>query len=476
MFDFGVIDNLAKESPKEIAYIDESRVLTFADLNSYTRKIATVLEARGIKREQVVLVMLPPFHNWLFSLALHRMGVTVFSLFNLDALGAEIAADQYIGFEKHPQLDENRNIICDVNLEARIAEAQELEHFSGYSSAKSLARLFSTSGTTGSSRYISVTYGDLDFYVDRKGSADYFGVEPILSLYPFGAGQTLRAALKSLRSGKPYLSCAFLDWRLPKFVQEHHIRTIIGSPVQIAKFLDLQEQSGTELPEVQTLIMGGSRPTSQLISRIQSRLSCRIVNAYGSTEANNIASEVIENSLSSGLEINTSGVLQIVDEKDIPLTDGLVGRIRYRTPGMALEYFNNPEASQINFKEGFFYPGDYGYINTAGKLELKGRTDEVINLGGERISPHVIEEIVLAQLGVLDCAAFPIALNNGVEGAAVAIVTNDEYAEEYFKKALRAKSPAVVSEIFHVSQIKRNENGKILRDELRRQYALRNNQ
>lgn len=100
----------------------------------------------------------------------------------------------------------------------------------------------------------------------------------------------------------------------------------------------------------------------------------------------------------------------------------------------------------------------------------------MINLGGERISPHVIEEIVLAQLGVLDCAAFPIALNNGVEGAAVAIVTNDEYAEEYFKKALRAKSPAVVSEIFHVSQIKRNENGKILRDELRRQYALRNNQ
>ena len=60
------------------------------------------------------------------------------------------------------------------------------------------------------------------------------------------------------------------------------------------------------------------------------------------------------------------------------------------------------------FRDGWFYPGDLGSLAPDGLLRIAGRADEVINLGGEKISPETLEEQVRLIHGVADVAAFAL--------------------------------------------------------------------
>jgi acyl-CoA synthetase (AMP-forming)/AMP-acid ligase II len=137
---------------------------------------------------------------------------------------------------------------------------------------------------------------------------------------------------------------------------------------------------------------------------------------------------------------------------------------------MFTSYYKNPIASAEFFKEGFFYPGDYGFINNEGKLELAGRSKEIINLGGVKLNPESIDELVSAQLGVLDCATFAAEGISGIEQIIVAIKVDEDFVRENFEKVLLKKSPVRISSILMIDHIPRNENGKVLRQNLKEKY------
>jgi acyl-coenzyme A synthetase/AMP-(fatty) acid ligase len=473
MFDFGVIDHWAKNRPQDIAYIDESHALTFVELDKHIRKISSFLMMKGVAPQDLIALSLPPYLNFLFSLSLHGLGATVLSTYNLRSFGKGIEPNWFLGFENHPSVPADRTIICDITVQKIISESAEIQTFPYSVKPNDLARLFSTSGTTGGNKYIAVSYGDLEFYIEREGSSDLFGEAPLLSLYPFGAGQTFRTALKALRAGKPYISCAFNDWRLPKLLKQHSIRTLIGSPAQISNFLEIQRQTGTELNSLKIIIMGGSAISSKLVLNIRSQLDCRIVNAYGSTEANNIAYQIIGEDVTNELTINGKGSLEVVDDHDQPQPKNVIGRVRFQTPGMANSYYRNPEATEEFFKSGYFYPGDFGLINGNNKLVLAGRISETINFGGVKVDPNIIDDLAIGQLGVIDCAAFAAGDASGVEQAVIAVVVNKDFEEIFFRQVIAKKSPLPILDIVFVEKIPRNQNGKINRNLLRENFESR---
>jgi acyl-CoA synthetase (AMP-forming)/AMP-acid ligase II len=137
---------------------------------------------------------------------------------------------------------------------------------------------------------------------------------------------------------------------------------------------------------------------------------------------------------------------------------------------MATSYYNNPSATAEFFKDGFFYPGDMGYLDSQGRLVLEGRSNEVINLGGVKLNPEIIDTIALSQLGVIDCATFPIPGPKGVEQLAIALVTDSDFDHEHFEKAMAKKSPFPIAAAVQMKAIARNENGKIMRTLLSQQY------
>jgi len=175
----------------------------------------------------------------------------------------------------------------------------------------------------------------------------------------------------------------------------------------------------------------------------------------------------------AGTIVHSDVTIEIVDDKNLPVASGEVGIIRYRRSGMASGYYNNPAATTEFFKDGFFYPGDMGYLDSSGRLVLEGRSNEVINLGGVKMNPEVIDAIAMAQLGVIDCAAFSIPGPAGVEQLAIALVTDSDFSPENFEKAMAKKSKYPLAAAFLVSAIARNENGKILRSQLSEQYLNR---
>jgi len=463
----------AQIKPQEFAFVDESHEVTFADLDTQTRKIAQVLNDRGLKQGDLVAIILPSYLGWLFTLSLYRLGISTVAQNNLKPFNSQVNPNWLISLEPHSGISLEKSVIVTEEYLETINAAKEMKELPGFKSPSDIASLFSTSGTTGELKYIAPTAEELRLIATRPGTNDSFGEDGVLSLLMFGAGWVNFHALKCLILGKTYYSCIFRDFKLPKFVSKYPIRTLIGSPAQVASFLEIQQQTGTKLPLLKSVLMGGSVPSQQIIDRIKSQLDCKLFNTYGSTEAGHIAIYEVHDAESQAFSVRPPVTLEIVDENDVLVADGEVGIVRYRRPDMATSYYNNPAATAEFFKNGFFYPGDMGYLDSSGRLILEGRSNEVINLGGAKLNPEIIDKIALAQLGVVDCAAFSIPGPAGVEQLAIALVTDNDFNPEHFEKAMAKKAPFPIAAAVQMPGIPRNENGKILRSILSEQYLTR---
>lgn len=460
----------AQIKPTELAFVDEEHEVTFADLDLFTRKIARVLNEKGMKQGELVGIILPSYLGWLFTLSLYRLGIATVAQNNLRRFNPSLLPDWVISLEPHVDISESKTVIVTESLLEDINSAIVMNRLPGFKSPDSIATFFQTSGTTGDAKHIAETAEELRAHSFRPGWNDSFGEAEILNLFNIGAAWANRHAMKSLILGKTYFSCIFSDERLVKFLSKYPIRTLIGSPAQVSVFLEHHEKTMTRLPLLKTVSLGGSAPSEQLISRLKRQLDCKVFNTYGSVEAGFVAVCEISKADSYAFSIRPPVELQIVNENDEPLLQGEEGIVRYRRPDMAKAYYKNPTATAEFFRDGYFYPGDRGLIDQTGRLVLAGRINEVLNFGGAKINPEIIDQIALALPGVVDCAAFSIPGPLGVDKLAIAIVTDESFLREEFEREMEVQSPYRLEAIWSLEQIQRNDNGKLLRSTLRDQY------
>jgi non-ribosomal peptide synthetase component E (peptide arylation enzyme) len=129
----------AQLKPTEIAFADESHEVNFRELDMYTRKIGFLLKETGIKRGDIVGLILPGYLGWLFSLSLNRMGVTTMMKNNLSDFSPELIPDWLIALEKHPGKNLDRTIIVDEEYLAKVNATKELEEFEGFASGDEIS-------------------------------------------------------------------------------------------------------------------------------------------------------------------------------------------------------------------------------------------------------------------------------------------------------------------------------------------------
>jgi long-chain acyl-CoA synthetase len=464
----------AELKPDGIAFADENRVVSFLEVNQISRKIANVLTQSGILRGDLVCMVLPAYHGWLVTMALQLMGVTTMSKNSITPFAPEAMPDWFISIKPHPEIPVARSILIDEKYAERVKSEDEIAMAPGYSESTDIAGLFSTSGTSGTEKYIALDAGAMSEMVLEPWAPNFPKVEHLLSLFPFGALWPFMDAVKAINVGATFFSCGASDKRLPQTIDKYPIDAILASPAQIVSLLDIAQENNIELTRIRTVMMAGSAPSQQLLDRIKERLNCRVFNIYGSTEAGNIAMMDVTGQVPEGSVINPTVDLQIVDESDVEVARNTLGRMRYRKSGMSTSYYKNSAATAEFFKDGFFYPGDLALINGEGLLVLGGRSSEVINLGGVKINPEKVDEIAMAQLGVLDCAAFAITGTSGVESLAIALVTDADFDQNLFNRAMSQKSPHPPSISISVATIPRNDNGKVSRQSLRTEYEKAN--
>jgi len=164
--------------------------------------------------------------------------------------------------------------------------------------------------------------------------------------------------------------------------------------------------------------------------------------------------------------------VEIVSESGHSVSVGEIGRLRVKTKGGPTGYLGNEPATEIHFKDGYFYPGDMAITRADGRIALQGRFTDVINVRGEKIFPGPIEDRLCDLLGVSGICLFSMQNEAGDEELYVAIETPTAIERERMSAALKdALSTYPTVHIRHARSLPRNPMGKMLRQAVRAQVT-----
>ena len=137
------------------------------------------------------------------------------------------------------------------------------------------------------------------------------------------------------------------------------------------------------------------------LRRFEERHGIPVVETYGMTEA---ASMITANPLDGPRKPGSAGLpvgveLRVVGNDGVPCPPGELGRVQIRGRGVIQEYASAGTAGAIG-PDGWLETGDLGHLDGDGYLFLAGRSDDVINRGGEKVHPRLIEDVLQAHPGV----------------------------------------------------------------------------
>jgi acyl-CoA synthetase (AMP-forming)/AMP-acid ligase II len=214
----------------------------------------------------------------------------------------------------------------------------------------------------------------------------------------------------------------------------------------------------------------------QLMHDLEGAFGAPVLEAYGMTEA---AHQMASNPLPPGerkpgsVGRGTDVRVSIMDANGRHLEIGEHGEVVIQGPNVIEGYENNPEANAASFTEGWFRTGDQGFLDTEGYLTLVSRIKELINRGGEKISPREVDEVLLAHPAIAEAVCFGVPHPTWGEEVAAAVVLRESATEgdllAYCRERLADyKRP---KQIHITDTIPRTATGKIQRRLVAQAYA-----
>ncbi len=177
----------------------------------------------------------------------------------------------------------------------------------------------------------------------------------------------------------------------------------------------------------------------QLIVELEGTFGAPVIEAYGMTEAaHQMASNPLPPSVRQpGTVGRAAGPdVAIMDPQGALLPPGSTGEIVIRGRNVTSGYVNNDKANGEAFTGGWFRTGDQGVMDAGGYLTITGRLKEIINRGGEKISPREVDEILMAHPAVRQVVTFAIPHDKLGEEVGAAVVLREAGAAT--EKDLRA--------------------------------------
>ena len=288
-----------------------------------------------------------------------------------------------------------------------------------------------TSGTPGRPKGVMLTAAALrevaEAGVGMLGlrASDRVGiVTPLFHLY------ALREVDAALRAGACLVVARNLTFPASVLGQMHEERVtyLSGVPAGFALFV---ERYGEMLARcrghLRAVALGTAPCPPPLASALRSLLpDARVILTYGLTEASRVCFRDAEapDPRPGSIGRPYPGVeLRALDDRGRALPPNSRGRIALRTPMAAAGYWNRPQASRdLRLESGFILSPDHGRIDEDGWLYLQGRVDEVINSGGEKVSPDEVEAALRGHPQVADCAVVAADDPDGLLGQIVVAV------------------------------------------------------
>jgi acyl-CoA synthetase (AMP-forming)/AMP-acid ligase II len=208
----------------------------------------------------------------------------------------------------------------------------------------------------------------------------------------------------------------------------------------------------------------------QVMAELEQVFRCPVIESYGMTEA---AHQMASNPLPPAARKAGSVGPAAGPEMAIMGTDGSllgageVGEIVIRGPNVTAGYENNPKANQEAFAHGWFHTGDQGTMDAEGYIRITGRLKEIINRGGEKISPREVDEVLMDHPAVAQVVTFAMPHDKLGEDVAAAIVLREglEAGEREIRDfaAARLADFKVPRKLIFLDEIPKGATGKLQR-------------
>ena len=448
---------IAEKHPDLLAIVADSIAINYKHLSIITQAFASQMHQRGVGQKSVVVVDTQDVVvATVTALATALLGARWVSQNSIPVLAGVLEPTHWF------QSPDMQRIEGFVQIDNSWFTTTGAANYQGFISPEAPWLYVSTSGTTGKAKLISVGQGII---YDRSliVSDDYVTRETVFCcLFNCVAFPFLTRAFATFLNG-----CTLVYGNDPALWQKAGVNLVMGSPRQ-ARALQLDRG---HTPKIREIHLAGSKLTDELAIGLLDRFET-VVDLYASTETNRSFKNV--KSLSRDGSLVTTGqkldsVIEIVAEDGGVCDLGVEGVIRVKNDYLVNGYVNNPEADRESFKDGWFYPGDRGRWGSNGQLEILGRTDEVINLGGVKINGAEVDRVLKGVDGISNAICFKSPLQDEPDCLIAFVVIDEEYNSKNCLNAVKAAALSkltgaqVPQKIIEVSALPTGQKGGPLR-------------
>ncbi|WP_417460902.1 class I adenylate-forming enzyme family protein [Kordiimonas sp.] len=480
------------------ALICGREIITWAEFEARTNRLANALRAQGLGRGKTIGVVMSNGTAMVEALiAIIKSGACSVPI-NLsvtdEALGAMLRdADVSAVITTD---DQKRRI--DDYLKASpalfVLDAAEIEAFTGGASdtlpdagikADDPLNIIYSSGTTGMPKGILHTHsGRRDWAYDLTLALRYHSAAKTLFSIGLYSNISWVGMLCTLLSGGTMVVTPKFDARdALSLIEKHSISHFAMVPIQYQRLMEVPDQADFDLSSIEAVMSCGSPLHADLKSALFERLGPKaVIELFGLTEGviTTLDPEEAEGRMASVGKPLVGTDIKIIGDDDKEVTPGQSGEIvgcgRIVMPG----YLNRPDATLEatwvdNTGKAWLRTGDIGQLDDEGYLYIVDRKKDMILSGGQNIYPQDIEAVLITHKDVNDVAVIGVASEQWGETPVAVIVPEtksviDEKALiDWANKKLGKQQR--ISGVILCEALPRNANGKILKRELREIYG-----
>jgi len=449
-----ILEERARIAPDAVAlHAPGRKALSYSALHSHGVRTAATLRRLGISRDDVVAVVLPNGPEMAMAFLAVSVGAVCAPLnpayranelqFYLSDLPAK--ALMIAGLADSPAREVARELgISVIELEWSPEDPAGLFNLAGDPAhtlddpfespqASDIALVLHTSGTTSRPKIVPLTHANLSASARHVSTTlELTPADRCLNVMPlFHIHGLVAALLASLQAGGSvvctpgFLAPSFFDW-----MDEFRPTWYTAVPTMHASILSRVDanRAAVESQKLRFIRSSSAALPRTTLAQLEDVFRVPVIEAYGMTEA---AHQMASNPLAPGVrKPGTVGraagpCISVLDGEGQPVPAGGRGEIAIKGLNVTAGYVRNDAANAAAFVNGWLRTGDEGTLDEEGYLTILGRLKEVINRGGEKISPLEVDEVLMAHHAVAQAVTF--AASDAVLGeeVAAAVVLRD---------------------------------------------------
>lgn len=485
-----VIEKHALNQPSRPATIFEKSTMTYGELYSNAKKIASYLQKKGYQKGDIIAQFM--LNSDLFMpvyFGVQLAGLTIMPV------NTKLAPPEVDYIFKH---SEAKVLFVDEKIEDTVN--QTTHHFNEKITTKKIRELLQkdnsdftpvpfdgedvavvmyTSGTTGKPKGVMLTHNNLietaEIWSDSMKLNEKDRTYICTPLFHC-AGSHVFALPTFFKGGALVVEEAFSPDRTLKNIVQTESTIFFGVPAMYTIILNRPEIKDYDFNNLRLFCYGAAPMPYELVKKLKDTFpKVKVQNLYGQTEntpaSSSLTDEYALQKIGSVGKPLKNTEIKIVDPLGEEVPVGEVGEIIVKGPQVMKGYLRNPEETANTVRNGWLYSGDLGKFDDEGFLYIVDRKKDMIIRGGENIYPIEVEEVLYQIPEILEAAVVgvPHEVYGEVPKAYVVFKENqhltDQQIIDYCLKNLAKYKVPVEVEV--LDQLPRNASGKVLKHTLR---------